>query len=128
MQVRRYEPEDYAQISQWALDGWDTDYTEDQFPKTGLIVDGIAALFLYSTDSSICFLENMISNKKSDPDLKEEALNLLMGSMLELANELGFKVAYATTRNSKVIVRAIKHGCKIEINQTLLTKNLNDPS
>jgi hypothetical protein len=128
MQVRRYEPSDFAQISEWALDGYNNDYTEEQFPKTGFIVDGVAAYFLYSTDSSVCFLENMIANKKVEPMDKDQALKLLIEAILAEAKALGFKVAYATTGIPSVIFRAVTYGAIPMPKQTLLTKNLTDPS
>jgi hypothetical protein len=128
MQVRRYELSDFAQVSEWALDGYNTDYTEEQFPKTGFIVDGIAAYFLYSTDSSVCFLENMISNKKADPMERHLALNLIVEAILKEAASLGFKVAYGTTDIPAVIYRATTWGAIATPKQTLLTKNLTDPS
>lgn len=124
MRVRMYEPEDYATIKAWAADGWDTEYNQDFFPTIGFVVDGIAAIFLYQTDSKVCFLENMISNPEACPIQKDVALDLLLKEAFSLAKDLGYRVAYATTNNPKVITRAIKHGVEIEIKHTLLTKNL----
>ena len=124
MQVRRYEPKDFAQIAQWALEGYNVDYSEDQFPKTGFIVDGVAAYFLYSTDSSVCFLENMISNKAADRMDKHLALNLIIDAILKEAADLGFKIAYGTTDIPSVIYRATTWGAKAKPKQTVLTKYL----
>lgn len=128
MIVRRYMPRDFEQIKEWALTGFDTEYDSNQFPKTGFIVDGIAAFFLYRTDSTVCFLENMISNREACPIMKDKALDLLLEAAFKEAKAQGFKVAYATTNNPKVISRAIKHRVQIDIKHTLLTKNLNDLS
>jgi len=100
------------------------DYRIDQFPETGFIVDGVAAYFLYKTDSSVCWLENMISNKKADPQTKDEAIQKLAIAILHEAKVQGFKVAYATTDNVSVIKRAVTLGAKAKTAQILLTKDL----
>lgn len=127
MIVRPFEPKDFEQIRQWAEE-YETEYREHQFPKTGFIVDGVAAYFLYSTDSSICFLENLITNKKVDQGIKNDAIELVCEAVLNKAKELGFKVAYATTNIYAVAKRARKFGANVEIGQLLLTKDLQDPS
>jgi hypothetical protein len=125
MIVRNYEPSDFETVKGWAQAGYDTEYTAEQFPKTGFIVPDIAALFLYSTDSTVCFLENMISNREADKEEKSKALDLLISKAFSAAKEKGFSVAYATTGNLSVIVRAMKHGAHMETKQVLLTKNLS---
>jgi hypothetical protein len=124
MTVRRYEPEDFEQIRRWAMDGYSASYEPHQFPKTGFIVDGLAAYFLYSTDSSVCFLENLISNKFASEPYRQRAIDLVTYAILAEAQKLGFKVAYATTSIPSVIRRAQSLGAHPEPNQTLLTKKL----
>lgn len=129
MTVRPYEPRDFPQIAKWAKDGYNTEYQEDQFPATGFIVDGVAAYFLYSTDSSICYLENLISNKYANPTLKHHAIEMIIEAILKEARAMGFKVAYATTDIPDVVFRACQHGALARTKQTLLTKLLTiDPS
>lgn len=127
MQVRRYHINDFDQIQKWA-EAWHTSYSKEQFPSVGFIVDGIAAYFLYQTDSEVCFLENLISNREVDQKIRHIAIEMIIDAILKEAKEHGFKVAYATTNIPSVIVRAIEHGAKADFKQTLLTKNLNDPT
>lgn len=128
MEVRRYQPSDFPQISEWGKQ-YGAIYNESQFPKTGFIVDGIAAYFLYSTDSSVCFLENLIANRKSTPREKDKAIELIAQAILQEARDKKFTIAYATADIPQVIFRAIKHGATAKPHQVLLTKNLtNDPS
>lgn len=119
---------DFAQICEWAKE-YDTTYEDHQFPETGFIVDGLAAYFLYSTDSSVCFLENLISNKLADKVARGTAIKLVIDAVLTEAKRMGFRVAYATTNIPAVIFKARVHGAHTEPNQTLITKKLNsDPS
>ena len=123
MIVRPFEPKDFEQIKAWASHRGDS-YNEDQFPKTGFIVDGFAAYFLYSTDSSVCWLENLISNSKTDPFIRDIALDLVIKAAFQKAEALGFKVAYAATDLFSAARRAKHHGAEVKSNYLLLTKIL----
>lgn len=127
MEVRRFVTSDFLQISAWARE-YDAHYDIKQFPKTGFIVDGIAAFFLYSTDSSVCFLENMIANRAVDREERNRALSLLVEAIIKEASDLGFTVAYATTDNPSVVARAMRAGATVQGKQLLLTKKLTDPT
>lgn len=126
MIVRRYLASDFPEIEAWGK-AWGAEYLESQFPKTGFIVDGFAAYFLYQTDSTVCFLENLVSNKAADPKLRSQAVDLVTMTIISHARELGCTVAYATTDNAAVVIRALTQGAKAQAKQTLLTKHLTHP-
>ncbi len=123
MKARRYERSDFADLKLWGEE-WGAEYREDQFPLNGFIVEGIAAYFLYSTDSSVCWLENMIARRGIKESVRNEALELLIDAILKEASDLGFTVAYATTDIVSVAKRAKEHGAIIRPAQILLTKDL----
>lgn len=129
MNLRPYKPEDFETVARWARDGYNTEYSEDQFPQTGFIVDGVAAAFMYATDSSVCYIENMISNRSADPAARDYAIKLILEALFLAARSQGFKVAYATTDLATMIFRAAQHGARVRPNQSLVTKLLTiDPS
>ena len=123
MNVRPYKKEDFAQVKSWA-NRFGTQYRESQFPETGFIVDGVAAYFLYKTNSSVCFLENLISNRMASKNDRDHAIELVIKEALKTATELGFEIAYATTDVPQVVMRAMIHGAQATPKQTLLTKQL----
>lgn len=123
MIVRRYQPEDFDQVRKWGLE-WGAQYDEEQFPDTGFIIDKVAAYFLYSTDSSVCWLENMISKKGLEKAVRARACDLLIHEALKTAEELGFTVAYATTDIASMAKRARAFGAQIKPNQILIVKDL----
>lgn len=123
MIVRRYEPEDFKQIQAWG-NQWGADYEEDQFPNTGFIIDGVAAYFLYSSDSTVCWLENLVSRKGLEPAVKARAIDLLIEKLLNEAVAQGFSVAYAVTDLHSVAKRAQTWGAQIKPLQFLITKDL----
>jgi len=125
MIVRRYQIKDFAQIKAWGAE-WGAQYDESQFPSTGFIIDGIAAYFLYSTDSSCCWLENMICKKGTDKFIKSRALDLLVDAILKEAKTLGYVVAYATTDIPSVLKRAKSNGALLKPLQFLVTKDLTN--
>lgn len=123
MIVRRFEPKDFEALKNWGSQ-WGANYEEHQFPKTGFIVDGIAAFFLYSSDSSVCWLENLVANKSADKTQKKEALNLLITAAFAEAKRLGFKVAYAASDLMVMAQHANNHGAKVKPFHFLITKDL----
>lgn len=123
MTVRPYRPSDFPQIKEWGAK-WGAEYQEDQFPSIGFVVDGIAAYFLYQTDSAVCWLENMVSNRGVPKEEVDRALDLIVDAILNEALVLGYKLAYATTNISKVATRAKASGAALCPNQILIIKNL----
>lgn len=123
MIVRKMEDEDFAQVIAWAKERGD-DYTEEQLPSVGFIVDGIAAYFIYQTDSSVCWLENLISKKGTDKFIRSRAIDLLLEAAIKEATDLGFTVAYALTDLNSVAKRARSYGAFIKPLQILITKDL----
>lgn len=122
MIVRRYRPSDFKQIREWGAK-WGAEYNEDQFPSVGFIIDNVAAYFLYSTDSSVCWLENMISNRGIDSQTRDVALDLLIEAILDEARNLGYAIAYAATDFVEIAKRAKEHGAMVRPGY-LLTKDL----
>lgn len=127
MTVRRYEEKDFAQVREWGRQ-WGAEYDKDQFPEVGFIVDGVAAYFLYQTDSCCCWLENMVARRDVDQMTKARALDLLVDAILAEAKTLGFTVAYASTGIISVAKRARQNGAVISTGQFLIAKDLTQPS
>lgn len=120
MEVRKYDKtQDFEAIKAWGKQ-WGADYDVDLFPPTGYIVPGIAAYFIYYTDSKVVWLENMVCNKEVPKEQREVAIEQVVTAVLKEVNSKGYKVAYANTSNRIVIDRAIKHNAKAS-ESTLLT-------
>ncbi len=103
----RFETEaHYREVEAWAK-ARGVHLTPELLPKTGRIVPGKAAIFLYKTDSSLGLLENLISNPK---DSDSEAIDAVVTSILEDAKEMGIKFIMCTTSLPAVISRAARLG------------------
>jgi len=123
MEVRLYQDSDFDTVAEWGLK-WGSTYTKGQLPPTGVIVPGVAVQFMYLTDSTVAFLENLVSNKDEQTETVRQACTLILAKLLEMAKEKGCTVAYACTNNPHVVTRAVLAGAKAEPNYVLLTKSI----
>lgn len=128
MVCRRYQAYDFDQVREWGRH-YGAEYEEDRFPEVGFIVEGVCAYFLYETNSSICFMENLVANKYAERADRGRAIDLVTEAVVSEARRLGYKTAYATTDLPGVVFRALSMGASSKPKQTLLTKTLtNGPS
>ena len=83
MEVRKYNPSDYFTVaSWWSKQKWPV-IPSDHLPEHGFIVDGIAAGFLYKTDSKFALLEFVIANPDTSKEDRSKALDLVIDSLLK---------------------------------------------
>jgi len=124
MSVRMYTPEDFAEVSGWAKERGQ-EYSADLLPPTGVIIPGIAAYFLYTTNSKTCFLENLISNPNTSSIERDKAIEVVTHTLVRFAREQGYTVAYACTNAPIVVLRALRQGASAKGGYTLLQLKLN---
>lgn len=113
-EVRPYKKEDYQDFcAWWAQWGWDAVPLEF-LPADGVVVsvDGkpVCAVFIYLTNTPICWIENYISSKDCDKAVRGDALDLLILSALEKAKDLGACVAMSSIRHAGLGRRLEKSG------------------
>jgi len=122
MLVRRYDKNlDYGWLKEIG-GGWGSRYSPEQFPEVGFVVEGLAAFFVYQTDSAVCFLENLISKRTASDEDRNLAIHLVTKAAVDWVQESPFLVAYATTDNQSVIARARCYGAIGIPGNTLLVK------
>lgn len=93
---------DYEELRGWWEDWGTPPHHPSVLSENGLIIniDGVnvASAFIYSTDSYICWLEHLTSNKEVWVALSEEerldVLNKLGDAVFAQASEMGFKLAF----------------------------------
>jgi hypothetical protein len=112
MECREYQAHDYEQITRWYKRRALVSPVPGYLPKTGFIVDDIAAGFLYLTDSRLGILDCFISNPTSEQDERDAALNLITKSLLTAAVNLECKAIKADTQSRAIAKRAMNHGFK----------------
>jgi hypothetical protein len=82
-------------------------------PSAGFIVDQMAAMWIYTTDSDVSFLENVISNADADPAQRNVALDLIVDRCILYAREHGASYLVGASRFTAILARAAKHGFKV---------------
>ncbi len=113
-QVLNYQKELHeSQLLKWYEQwGWDPKGLL-MLPPNGLIVENIAALFIYYTNCSTCFLDGFISNKEAAKEDRDEALNTLFAYTIEEVKRHGVKYMVGSTKQVPVENRVEKFGFQL---------------
>jgi hypothetical protein len=111
MKVERYRRKaHYATLETWWR-GWNQRPPgPEALPKTGFVVAGTVAGFLYRTDSNIAILEAFIANPKSDADERNAALDAIVVALVKEAQRAGFTYLLAYTTVPAILRRAERFG------------------
>ena len=72
----------------------------------GLIVPGVAAGWLYRTDSSVCLLDHFITNPAAALGARGAALNAITEQLLRAAQGFGARLVVALTHDTSIYRRA----------------------
>lgn len=117
MKIRYYQQDlDYKTLCDWwsAWPNW-TPIHADCLPSTGLVVcdstdEALCAGFIYQTDSSIAWLEWLISDPKLPKPFRASALDFLLNELKLEAKRLGFKQIFTSTDREGLKSRLVGHG------------------
>ena len=123
--MRLFTYKDYKTLHEWwkAYDWQSVPY--NCLPKTGYIIDGYCAGFLYKTDSNIAWLEWIISNKNANKEEKAKALDSLISKLIDDAKKEGFKLIFTSVSNKSLVDRYKQHGFNVtDENMVNLIKEL----
>lgn len=115
MKVRRfYCKKDHEQLTQMYASWGHPECTPrpDELPLQGFIVDGKAAMFLYSTDSAICSFEHAITFRGAEGHT--EAIHALVERCMEEAKRLCFKKVFIYVGSEHALKRALATGFTLD--------------
>ena len=110
--MRRFEKKDLATLNEWLAGHECPPLSVEAIPLTGLLMENVAAGFLYQTDSCIAFLENFVSNPSATPRQVSDAVDEITQALLDYAGEIGIKNIVVLTRLGSIEKRAEKFGLK----------------
>ena len=103
MNIQLVNKENYnILVDWWKGHAW-TPIPYDMLPKVGFIVNDSVAGFLYATDSSMCVIEWIVSDPKSDKNLRKESIKILLDHLCNEAKKLGFICCFTYTKNKGLI-------------------------
>jgi hypothetical protein len=106
----RYVPElHFDEVNSWFQARTEV-LTPESLPKVGFIIPGKAAGFLYQTDSSISWIENLVAAPGLPKDERNELIDIIVRTVSDEARRLGFKVLLGYTVLDVVVQRAQRHG------------------
>lgn len=104
----------------WRKHDW-TPVPVSSLPRTGFIVDDLAAGFLYITDTNLTWLEWVVANPEAEKEQRSKAVDAVIEALLDRAKELGFTRVFTSTNNPALEKRFHKHGFgSFDKNVTLL--------
>jgi hypothetical protein len=113
--IRGLNETDYDSIlvGWWKDWGWEAP-AKDFLPDSGFIVyDGdipVCAGFMYTTNSSVAWVDWIISSKTYNvKPTRREAIKLLISALTELCKQVGYKYTYALIKHPSLI--EIYEGC-----------------
>lgn len=109
MRARFYRPEDLIEINEWYSLRQMTPMRADIIPKVGYIVEGVAAGFLYQTDSSMCLFDGFIANPLAERHEREEGLDKITDALISQAEKLNFYSIVAMTKHEVIRERCRKY-------------------
>jgi len=92
------------------------------FPPTGYVVEGLAAVFVYHTQSTVAFIETLVSNPGADKRDANRALDAAVRAALRECEDAGCEAVIATTSLPAVARRARKHGFRSEPTRLLIRR------
>jgi hypothetical protein len=114
LEIRPYTPADYPQIRAiWAARGF------QELPPAALPLRGriacigdrlIAFGFLYTSDSAISWLEWITTNPAHTPDARNNALDLIINSLLDAARQAGAALVFTSLADRGLMRRYQAHG------------------
>jgi hypothetical protein len=100
--ARHVTPEDLPVIQDW-ISSRNGDGPDDWvFPTIGRVVDGLAAGFLYRTDSGIGLMELFASNPAANPILSGHAIEEVADAIIEDAEEAGLRGLMIVTKHNGI--------------------------
>ena len=122
--ARKYCYLDKPDLNQWWAAHNLPAIPTESLPKTGFVVQGVAAGFLYKTDSDVVFIENFISNPRAYWEERQNALDQITAALLQHAITKGFNYAMALTQSQAVYERALKFGFSTQGAYQVMNKDL----
>jgi hypothetical protein len=100
--VRPFQPEDIKQINSWYGARGIPPIDKHLFPDVGYIEPGVAAGFLYQTDSSLCFIDGYVANPAAPKASRGEAFDAITISIVRTAKDHGFRQILAYTEHPEI--------------------------
>mgnify|MGYP003139938308 FL=1 len=98
---------DYEQMVSWHISWKWPVLPKECLSKRGYIVSrgsvDLYSCFLYETDSSLCWMEWFVGNKKTTKDQRKDAKKFLINHVIEEAKSLGFRALFTSVKEGVLL-------------------------
>lgn len=108
--VKRYRPEDYADLVELYGSHGLPPPDPRLLPTIGLIAPGLAAGFLYLTDSAIGIIDNFVTHKQAEREARNAALDEIVETLVGAAKGADCDIVKCDTQLYAIKQRATAHG------------------
>lgn len=97
-------------VSEWSQAQGTGAVEAGHLPRCGFVVDGVAAGWLYRTDSGLGLIEHFITNPSAPLKARHAAVNQIGEAIIEEAKRLGISRLLTMTPHRSIGRMAIRHG------------------
>ena len=103
MMPRPATPQEVALARTWlVLNGW-TPMPDWAFSDLCFVVPGLCAVWLFTSNSKLFWVENLVANPLADKETRRAAMPALLSYVAEQAGELGAKAVMTSVRHPGAI-------------------------
>lgn len=125
MTVLKAEPVHVAEVQRWLLKRSGRDLPADMLSSTGYIVPGAAAVWLYLTDSSMAYLEFLVSNPDAPKAVRRAGIARVLARAVEEAKLAGTRLLACSVTRDDVEAYAVAAGFGVRAREaSILTMTL----
>lgn len=125
MNVIRAGEEHITEAIEWMVARGTPAPPRDIFSSTGYVVPGVAAWWLYLTDSALAWTEMLVGNPKVSKETRSAGLDAVIERVLQEARDAGTRLLVCNIDRPDLEERAIRHGYRVlGRGQTLIGINL----
>jgi hypothetical protein len=109
--VQPFDPAQHlAEVTAWRGSRGDPTFTADILPRVGFIEPGVAAGWMYQTDSRVGFLEEFVTNPKASGKARHAAVDEIGLALIAHAKSLGLLRLFVHTAHRSIGRMCIRRG------------------
>ena len=103
MDIRLVNDSDYEMLCDW-WKGWGwTPPPKDFLPTIGVVVEEVAAGFLYVTNSKVSWVDWIVSDKNYRGEDRDDIINVVLASLEEISKDYDAKFLYSLIKHEKLM-------------------------
>ena len=110
MNLRAFNPLDLDEMNRWYTLRQEPSVRVEMLPRLGFIAPGVAAGFLYQTDSALALVEGLVSNPEALLCRRVKALSMILAALTEAAKDFGFKLVVGSSKRTGPVSLTLRQG------------------